>query len=778
MNLIMDEDEFRDSFDLVLAKFLTPKDEAQEESELRDRVENHKNRIRFSWNLCTYTQLFSIQREQAPTRDAQERNLIEDDAKTNFPYSRSSSFRSFRDDFNDNQSVLQASSAMDEDSLCSQFARVPSAHDYARNQEHSFIEQHRRYIKYYNPFKYNGDVPHYSRCPKRIYLIYLICQLILAFWIYQSYCLTAFLRVQQEFKPSFNSSAWRSSEDPQCVKPDDIVHNNNAEYPDIKRELDRAYERLISFGMPATGCASFYLFYVETTICILTICILGAKISYNSPPKYLNSVSFYMSPIEERRRLRQKLYQIVHNLYKATDIRLVDDNRDYLRSASYRHLPVTPASQSMTPLRPSSPYDIQPQMSCQTVQTTLDTIQPPMNGQLSRGSISMNRKCRCILESLQRIRFIEWIHKEQLVRFVSPLNLNAEFHDHQSNNHVATQHCFLTYVSVYSLFAIGILAHLEMRFRVETRKVFLRCKWLYNSTILYDRFHMFDQPVDSNMLYIYGKAEIIRRPDELASTNNLDQYSLSIIMQEFFEWYLILDTKTIMTILSMILAYFWILIWLYFGVLYFRDSYFYQSKWVNQLSHQLDDCNYLLTRLIESKFCGSANDGRKEKVEKVLTITYLNFELFRQECYAFKIIYNDTLARIISIPLLNSLIIYWLVASFGPTVAKKEFNYFWYTNTLMVWVINFYVISCVVLLTRIHELYKKIDTLMARITANSIEFHYISVLWRRQLMREEDIQASYCIQLLGNNIYLSTLIGLDSYVIALWLYLFKSLDMS
>lgn len=176
------------------------------------------------------------------------------------------------------------------------------------------------------------------------------------------------------------------------------------------------------------------------------------------------------------------------------------------------------------------------------------------------------------------------------------------------------------------------------------------------------------------------------------------------------------------------------------------------EQWVNQLNAKSPNCCYY-----------------SRQIQKALMITYLNFELFRNEFRTTRQMCNLNLLQYLPVPILNSILCtFWTGSSLSKHI-KMDIYQPLLQSIVYISFMNWLIICSDILHKKVQKLYKSVDLLVTKLISNSMELEYIHELWSKQLMSETDITHYYCPQILGNYLSSSILIGINSYAFALWL---------
>lgn len=801
-------------------------DELEQEINLMDRVRNQNLIIKFGWFVNAVTHVFFIQRpDQYNPFDRSTRKQIEG-------------------------------------------PMLEVEHESVR----FLIEPHRRYLKFFNPFKPLGEKPHYEPHPIRVYILHCVNIFVFFRLLWLTSCILDCINVADEIRPVLRPQTWKPMLGDNCVKIQDIYYTiitshrttQQQEQSSVVEKLklyNERYDKLKQIGSIALVHAPLLSYLFQFVMMLMLFCYLTSVYSKNRM-LLLNSISFFLSPIEERSRLRRKLDSIVLKFIPKEDeeqelakkINQLEIELDWGKIDTLRNrinqpemMPITHSS-SGEMINKRQNYFYSNSINAKSLNLSFNQDMEPRSRpiQSEKGRITYRScssgcsddKCYCKLNKHKSVaNFVQTIYRNRLIDYVRPNELDVKFHDRQAREQTIAQLIYTAMMSYWGFFLILVIVYAELRDRCLSRMAITYCKLKYDNstTILHDPFRMYDEEITEEIIALYGN----NNPNSGPNFSQL-RYELAVATTK----------NSLINVAFLVYGYLHVATWTFYYMMCFVDGFTFQSNWINQIQNQLNNCIKLLEHLplinprltsrqsvfyrpldrkrnysghvkqtrkksdgvnsfsgsfdvkelkirITNNHCtanvGGKNepkqegdhhseecnaklihDQRSEDIQKALIITYLNYELFRSEYQSFKVVCNFTLIYVIPLMVFDSLICYyWLISSIGRHAAQ-DIVICWSTNLTVVTVVNFYVAICVLLVEKIHKLNKTIYLLMAKINLNSMDHVYISELWRRQMMGEIDVKNVFCIQVMGNNFTLSTLLALDSYVLALWLIFFNS----
>lgn len=383
-------------------------------------------------------------------------------------------------------------------------------------------------------------------------------------------------------------------------------------------------------------------------------------------------------------------------------------------------------------------------------------------------------------------RLIEFVRRENLIKFAKPCYLNANGHDQQSLKQTRILIYYMVIMFIYSLHVVTWFIYVESKSRATLRCKLFHCKLLdEHATILQDPYKMWSDPETDILQQIMHW----NRNESCIETDCVTWSQLAVELSQMIKLPTVSFYSTLLAI-----NYFNCCATVFATLFWFADGLLYKHKWLDHVHRQLIDCICLLEELNNIElliqredslnshyYCAKSmknrqdmmsNDGccfRRKQLQKALIITYLNFELFRDEYQQFKQFCSITILQNIPIPLLNTI----LCASWTGSSFSKHLQMDIYIplidSIVYISYLNAFVLFCDHLVKKIQDMYKKVDILVTKLSLNSMQLEYIHELWTKQLLSETDVNQAYCPQIFGNYLNSSTLIGVDSYAFALWL---------
>lgn len=602
---------------------------------------------------------------------------------------------------------------------------------------------HRNFMKFYSfpNFLTRGNIEP-DPCPNKKFIFHMLNVGFLFRSIFVSCVLYSFAQVIDVRQIEIRYGANRTQH---CVLKSDIINSN--------RPIDQEYDLLKGLlklnGYCMLESTSLFCYSLTCLVSLIFTLYVGAGLN-RKQYLYLNALTFHRSPTEERKRIRKKLATIIQNLYKSADhvkhtCSETSSSGQWHRDQRQNSITCSINSAYMFHHRTLSFSSMNP------VSRDSDL--------LSVRSSDIYTECNCAEESRDRLKFVHFIFRERLFNMVKPSNLTNQFHARLSRLQNLISYGFTIGVVIFISYIIYVWLSMEIKARIENRINYIKClSWNANSTLIRNTFDLDRDPLLEREINIYRRYM------------NYHSWILTIRVI-LIEMKRIYNGRFLEFIAEHSTAYFIALFWMFDYIWYFSQGCYFIFEWIIQLERQLKICIHLLEELSINELENKINEKGEQKIseqklmiEKALTITYLNFELFRQEYKSFRIVTNFLVNHLIPIALTNSLFSYMIIATYDNRV-PLVFS----INVAFILILNFFVTYCVSLIKRIQRIYKTITIIVIKSSQAQMELCQIVKLWRRQVLSDSEVMNSYCIQVLGGNFSQSTLIAVDSYVVAFWL---------
>lgn len=158
------------------------------------------------------------------------------------------------------------------------------------------------------------------------------------------------------------------------------------------------------------------------------------------------------------------------------------------------------------------------------------------------------------------------------------------------------------------------------------------------------------------------------------------------------------------------------------------------------------------------------------KIKKALTVTYLNYELFRRDVQTLLDFLNSSANFVTYMVLLIALQCYFVFTNMIKT--NQILMWFEWLASLFVYNLFFYMFATVT--NRVNDLSHKICNMTGRAGANSLELTYIISLWRRQMLSEAEVKSLFTTRTFGIQYTQSNQITFNSYVLGLALLMSRT----
>lgn len=209
---------------------------------------------------------------------------------------------------------------------------------------------------------------------------------------------------------------------------------------------------------------------------------------------------------------------------------------------------------------------------------------------------------------------------------------------------------------------------------------------------------------------------------------------------------------------------FWSGLWANFYLIGLIDK----ATWIGQIRRQTNECIRLsnLQKLHKSTRM-SFNHRDELELIKMLTITLLNFELFRRKHSKFKSLKNSLFGHFAFFSFVSF--------SAGYIVARRIHNYYngyvVIPSTIIVIMMDLYLISSSYLSKKIERLMRDMTNVVARCYSERIntDLEYPLQLWQRQMLTEAELNTVFASTFLGFYVTYKTIVAVNVYLILLWL---------
>lgn len=594
-------------------------------------------------------------------------------------------------------------------------------------------DYYRKFIKFYSLPKFLSSTVELDHCPVNKFFLHLINIGILIRSMVMAYVLFGFSQAIDNRHPELRFGANKTQS---CVLKSNIV--------ELDRNIDRRYYlfkywlKLIGFTMPSST-----RLFCHSLNCLLVIALTLYIMAFFNRKQcfHLNWLSFHRNPVQERRRIKRKLVKIIQNLYKSAD------NAGHWWSDS---------AENSTSITKSSAYNFKHRaLSFSSMHHASKEAEI-----LSIRCSDAHSECTCAEERRERLKYVQFIFGERLFDMVKPSNLTNQFHARLTQLQDRIFFGYVFSLCSFLVFVAYVWMSGEVMSRVKARTNLIKClDWNENATLMNDIFEFDQDPLLDNELNIYRQYM-----DGLSFIPTVRVYLIEIARINTIPFLELMVEHS----LSYLIAYLWVSDYSWF----FSQGCYFLLEWLTQIQEQLSCCVQLLEEhsINEPKLIDLDHETdekitkQKRDIEKAMTVSYLNFELFRQEYKSFRRVTNFLIVHLIAIVLVNSLASYIMVES-SSTAIPIIFA----VNVAYILALNFFVAYCVTIIKRIQKIYKTMIVIVVKSSQAQMELTQVIKLWRRQALSDLEVTNSYSIQVFGGNFSQSTLIAFDSYVIAFWL---------
>lgn len=212
---------------------------------------------------------------------------------------------------------------------------------------------------------------------------------------------------------------------------------------------------------------------------------------------------------------------------------------------------------------------------------------------------------------------------------------------------------------------------------------------------------------------------------------------------------------------------------LYVGL--YIAQYVSKSLWLIQIRSQVKDCSASLIKTFKASKSGQdygANQSREAKNNnmRLLTLTYLNFELFRREQKAYQSLSNFLFLQMILLVLPLMVTPYLTLSVMNRDDRIIMFIFVGYTFSFF----NIHPITSAIRTNMVLDLMKDMSRLVAYIAENHLETSLVARLWSSQIINYKDTLSFFAPKLLGISISFDKVVNLNAYYLLFVVFFLKA----
>lgn len=550
-------------------------------------------------------------------------------------------------------------------------------------------------------------------CPIRIYLLHILNLYAVIKLSSIAFYQLKYEKLSIDYHPSVRFGANQTD---LCALKSDII-----EPMMILKRLEMVTTKLSELGSCFTILNDYSTLTFTVTSLVIIILYCGSLL-YRKSALIIDSLSFIMDPVRERKRLKLDLYRNIESIFNCHDNELGHRRKD----------------------------SIQPRHSIGKLSTNIN-----VNDRLARVTSSCSCRFR---ERFRRESYLTSLKEHDVLERVLPAHRRKRALDQ-----IVKVQLFIFFLMIITCCFVSVTVHWtlfarELHDRIKRRILLIDCfKWNPNATLINDPTKVFFKILDHE--YPYGMLVNL-------SMTDLRSRLISIELPYMLEngWIQLGFEMSVLSITSGV-----------WGANYVKNaigSLLTRNIWIQQLRKQLQDCIKLM------EYYAYLNDSlehiemksiRKKKLEDALSITYLNFSLFRSEMTSHRTIQNFYSDQLLAFTFGNLLFSYLILSS----VDSKNQSAIYSVTISVLTLTNIFIIVCSVLTERTQGLFHYMNEILAKASSNSMELSYIIDVWRRQILTDDQVENAYSIKAYGLNLSSSNLIAFNSSVLGIWLLIYR-----
>jgi len=527
----------------------------------------------------------------------------------------------------------------------------------------------------------------------------------------------------QSFNADFGS---RRTE--KCAFKDDIDHDGRRG-SDQYRTLEELNEALTFFGsfmnnLPGVGLMMFGIVGMAPIVFyylgVITMLFKRFRVDH---------LAFLIDPVYERNRIRLQLDKLVEHLIDSLTV----------RRSSLAHLP-----------------------------SSMEAIKGNQSGVFEELEISRSNHLHSKFETktkrIENLHFVQLLIEIYNSDQVKPANLTSKWHLR-----------FLEITKPWIVFCIltsylGTMANImgivfiDISLDTQMRLEALECKRLRaNGTVLVEAL----KPVGLVQSW------------QVEAYNSFDgSLSSFLYLMLYIETRYYFKPRVLLLLFQYHLMIVFISIWSTFYVSLFVLGFVHKYVWVEQISQQVRVCVRLLTQLGEFKDREANSSGKslheleteRTQLASLLTISYLNHELFRRSNFAHQHLARLLLAQIATLAA-SSFAFAYLVATNASSGYRSPVLY---SSLAIVSTLDIYLFASSFLVKQVEKLMRDLSRLQAHGISNSLgQLKHPLELWRRQQLSDKETRKFFAASFLGTPVSYEKTLSINTYLFAIWLILLR-----
>lgn len=544
-----------------------------------------------------------------------------------------------------------------------------------------------------------------------------------------------FVRLSSKWQPTVRPDANRTEK---CALKKDIIDPD----PELSKYLEETHDYLSKLGVTLDEMNDMYALSILYMLIVALFLALYSLLEDKECRVYSRATNFFNNPLSERRRICRTINEFFVQLYGAIK------DTDMLEALNYRSEIIIPEGvrliESESPMSWNWNYK--------------DLI----------GTISVGAESP--IEAFEQHRFLCDVLNAKLLCYVSPTNITYEGYKLMKSTailHLVTVVFCDLMIPLMGIY--GVIVFNNER-RIDRRLDYLDCElWSPNATMIHD-IYMLDpwRSKEHRDMYV-----TLRGEPTLANklrTSRVEIYH-TFYTADYLHW------------IEVLLEYSFICVWVSGHLLIFVFNARFISLWAKQVTAQIRaciECMRLSSKRSQEMEADSNSDLDIEKVkpckdklniERALTISYMNFEVLRREYMSFRDYSARSIQLVCALTVMSSILTYLFVS----IISNDHVSLVWALNCVFIIFYNSLVSRAVILVEEFHMIYRSINELLAEATRCSMIMSHPMRLWRRQVLAESAISEQFCIDMFGSNLTASSLIATNSYFLALWLFIWRSI---
>lgn len=554
-----------------------------------------------------------------------------------------------------------------------------------------------------------------ARAARELFLLFLTLQFLFMLYLTQDHG-----RLMKKLRPRSSSSLAG------CSLRSNIYFESALDLNDYKRWL-RLDDQLDQLKVPMMSLPGFGLMALAVISSVFLIYHYLPMLYLRGKRIRMEEILFTFNPFEQRRRVRVELAEMTDNL-----VRVSMTNR--------------------TSTTTTSTNKLLDEIRHQRAQTESLMKRPTF---CQRFEQQQQQQTICELRDL---KFVEILDQIKTLELVKPENLSAKSHRICVNYKLFYMIASMLSTVAFQLLVVSLSVVTDLRAKAQHRLAIFRCQ-----SVLGDEATLIEDFIRLPKLESSQDRDLY-----LSNLNNINSFWSTLQLAVWVESkYSFKDVSSIIVLLEMFCILITLGVWSVVYMAFFTSACINKLVWLQQLERQVESCR----QLADEQASQVAHLEANSKLCEQLTVTVLNFELFRRHHKEYRKLNTFLVAQIAALTSVELAACYCIAAF----MVSSNIGTIIFASAVIVLYMDIYLLCNAYISRKIEIILRKMMTTLAHCTSleKSAQLESPLDLWRRQLVDQQESRRLFASSLLGFNITYDKLVPINGYLLLLWYFLMR-----